>query len=38
MALHKKAMGFAPMAFAFLKQNITWVRASKVKVKIANGK
>jgi hypothetical protein len=31
-------MGCAPMAFAFSKQNTTWVRASKVKVKIAKGK
>jgi len=28
-------MGFAPMAFAFLRQNTTWVQASKVKIKIA---
>jgi hypothetical protein len=25
-------MGFAPMAFAFLRQNTTWVQASKVKI------
>jgi len=37
MALHKKAMGCAPMAFAFSKQNTTWVQASKVKVKKSNG-
>lgn len=38
MALYKKAMGFAPMAFAFSEQNTTWVRASKVKIKKAKGK
>jgi len=28
----KKAMGYAPMAFAFSKQNATWVHVPKVKV------
>jgi hypothetical protein len=35
MALIKKAMGFAPMAFACSKQNTTWVRVSKVKIEEA---
>jgi hypothetical protein len=32
----KKAMGFAPMAFAFLEQKTTWAQVPKVeKIKIA---
>jgi hypothetical protein len=28
----KKAMGYAPMAFAFSRQNATWVQVPKVKI------
>jgi hypothetical protein len=29
---NKKAMSYAPMAFAFSEQNTTWVQVPKVKV------